>query len=72
MDFREFAGLIPAYGDIFTKDEQQEIIQTIASEDFMPKLFNDDIRNTNPFDSDSEAEEYSEDEKFTSESIHAF
>lgn len=45
MTFKEFAELIPAYGQIFTKNELQEIIQLIAHGDFEPRLFNVNIRN---------------------------
>lgn len=39
MQLQEFADLLPSYGNLFTADEYQEIIQTIASKEFQPKMF---------------------------------
>lgn len=39
MKLHEFADLLPSYGNLFTTDEYQEIIQMIASSEFQPKMF---------------------------------
>lgn len=54
MTMKEFVDLIPAYGQIFTKDDLQEIIQMIVSEDFEPRSFNANIRCADGSDSVSD------------------
>ncbi|XP_031635245.1 uncharacterized protein LOC116348462 [Contarinia nasturtii] len=40
MTLKEFASLIPSYGELFSICEHQDIIQMIADDDFQPKMFN--------------------------------
>lgn len=39
MKLHEFSDLLPSYGNLFTADEYQEIIQMMATSKFQPKLF---------------------------------
>lgn len=44
MTIEEFAKLTTSYGELFTRDEYQEIVQTIVLKDFQPKIFKKDAR----------------------------
>lgn len=44
MGIEEFAKLTTSYGDLFTREEYQEIVQTIVLKDFEPKIFKKDAR----------------------------
>lgn len=45
MTIEEFAALTSSYGELFTCDEYQEIVQMIVLKDFQPKMFKKDARN---------------------------
>lgn len=40
MGYDEFVSLLPAFGQLFTADEFNEILQMIGNENFQPKIFN--------------------------------
>lgn len=44
MTFEQFVSLLPAYGHLFTREEQQDILQMIASGDYEPRYFDANIR----------------------------
>lgn len=44
MTIEELAKLTTSYGELFTRDEYQEIVQTIVLKDFQPKVFKKDAR----------------------------
>lgn len=44
MSFKEFVSLISKYGNLFTQDEEHEILQMIASDSYEPKIFSNGIR----------------------------
>lgn len=47
MTMKEFAELTSSFGDIFTLGEYQDIVQTIALEEYQPKVFKKNARNAN-------------------------
>lgn len=44
MTIEEFAKLTTSYGELFTRDEYQEIVQTIVLKEFEPKIFKKNAR----------------------------
>lgn len=44
MSTKEFASLIPSYGNLFSIDEYKDLIQIIGSDEYQPKIFTGDRR----------------------------